>query len=176
MLRALGAGVVSADVAARKAVEEPDIKAALCAAFGDVLNPDRSLNRARVARIAFGSRKNLQRLNDITHPRIIEIMLEMAAECEGELVVFDAPQLFEAKADVFCEKIISVLSDREKRLERLVRRDNLRREEVELRMSAQYDEQFFIAHSDCIIDNNGTVGELREQVCGIYGRLTDGAT
>ena len=176
MLRALGAGVVSADVAARKAVEEPDIKAALCAAFGDVLNPDRSLNRARVARIAFGSRKNLQRLNDITHPRIIEIMLEMAAECEGELVVFDAPQLFEAKADVFCEKIISVLSDREKRLERLVRRDNLRREEVELRMSAQYDEQFFIAHSDCIIDNNGTVGELREQVRGIYGRLTDGAT
>ena len=176
MLRELGAGVVSADVAARKAVEEPDIKAALCAAFGDVLNPDRSLNRARVARIAFGSRKNLQRLNDITHPRIIEIMLEMAAECEGELVVFDAPQLFEAKADVFCEKIISVLSDREKRLERLVRRDNLRREEVELRMSAQYDERFFIAHSDCIIDNNGTVGELREQVRGIYGRLTDGAT
>ena len=151
ILRELGAGVVSADTAARQAVEEADVKAALCAAFGDVLNPDRSLNRARVARIAFGSRKNLQTLNDITHPRIVEIMLEMAAKCERDTVIFDAPQLFEAHADVFCETIISVLSSRKKRLERLIRRDHLRREEVELRMSAQYDEQFFMAHSVLLI-------------------------
>ncbi len=174
MFRELGAGVVSADTAARQAVEEADVKAALCAAFGDVLNPDRSLNRARVARIAFSSKKNLARLNHITHPRIVEIMLEMASRCEQDTVIFDAPQLFEAHADVFCEKIISVLSAREKRLERLVRRDNLRREEVELRMSAQYDEQFFIEHSDRIIDNNGTVEELRACVKEVYGRLTDG--
>lgn len=174
ILRELGAGVVSADIAARRAVEEADVKAALCAAFGDVLNSDRSLNRARVARIAFSSKKNLRLLNSITHPRIVEIMLDMAAQCPQDIVIFDAPQLFEAHADVFCEKIISVLSAREKRLERLVRRDNLRREEVELRMSAQYDEQFFIEHSDSIIDNNGTVEELRARVKEVYGRLTDG--
>ncbi|MBR1534934.1 MAG: threonylcarbamoyl-AMP synthase [Ruminococcus sp.] len=174
ILRELGAGVVSADIAARQAVEEADVKAALSAAFGDVLNPDRSLNRARVARIAFSSKKNLRLLNSITHPRIVEIMLEMAAGCEQDIVIFDAPQLFEARADVFCEKIISVLSTREKRLERLIRRDHLRREEVELRMSAQYDEEFFIAHSDRIIDNNGTVEELRARVKEVYGRLTDG--
>ncbi len=174
IFRELGAGVVSADTAARQAVEEPEVKAALCAAFGDVLNPDRSLNRGRVARIAFGSKKNLQLLNSITHPRIVEIMLDMAARCESDTVIFDAPQLFEARADVYCEKIISVLSTREKRLERLIRRDDLRREEVELRMSAQYDEQFFINRSDRIIDNNGTVAELRAQVREIYGRLSDG--
>lgn len=174
ILRELGAGVVSADIAARQAVEEADVKAALSAAFGDVLNPDRSLNRARVARIAFSSKKNLRLLNSITHPRIVEIMLDMAAGCEQDIVIFDAPQLFEARADVFCEKIISVLSTREKRLERLIRRDHLRREEVELRMSAQYDEEFFIAHSDRIIDNNGTVEELRARVKEVYGRLTDG--
>ena len=174
ILRELGAGVVSADIAARQAVEEADVKAALSAAFGDVLNPDRSLNRARVARIAFSSKKDLRLLNRITHPRIVEIMLDMAAGCEQDIVIFDAPQLFEARADVFCEKNISVLSTREKRLERLIRRDHLRREEVELRMSAQYDEEFFIAHSDRIIDNNGTVEELRARVKEVYGRLTDG--
>ena len=174
MLRELGADVVSADIAARQAVEEPEIKAALCAAFGDVLNPDRSLNRGRVARIAFGSKRNLQLLNSITHPRIIEIMLEAAANSACDTVVFDAPQLFEAHADVFCDRILSVISDREKRLERLILRDNLRREEVELRMSAQYDEQFFIDRSDCVIDNNGTVEELRARVAEVYGRLFDG--
>lgn len=174
MLRELGAGIVSADIAARQAVEEADVKAALCAAFGNVLNPDRSLNRARVARIAFGSQKNLQILNSITHPRIVEIMLDMANQCENRTVIFDAPQLFEARADVFCDSIISVLSDREKRLERLVKRDHLRSEEVELRMSAQYDEQFFIDRSDSIIVNNGTVEELRARVKEVYGRLSDG--
>ena len=174
MLRELGADVVSADIAARQAVEEPEIKAALCAAFGDVLNPDRSLNRPRVARIAFGSKRSLQLLNSITHPRIIEIMLEKAARCASGTVIFDAPQLFEAHADVFCDRIISVLSDKERRLERLVVRDNLRREEVELRMSAQHDEQFFIDRSDCVIENNGTVEELRARVGEAYGRLCDG--
>ena len=174
ILRNLGAGLVYADLAARKAVEEPEVKAALCAAFGNVLNADHSLNRSLVARIAFGSKKNLKLLNSITHPRIVEIMLEMAAECKEDIVIFDAPQLFEARADVFCDKIISVLSTREKRLDRLVRRDNLRREEVELRMSAQYDDRFFIDHSDRIIDNNGTVEELHACVKEVYGRLTDG--
>ena len=174
MLRELGAGIVSADVAAREAVEEADVKAALCAAFGDVLNPDRSLNRARVARIAFSSEKNLKTLNSITHPRIVEIMLRKAAECEQDIVIFDAPQLFEAHADVFCEKIICVLSDREKRLERIVRRDNLVKEEAELRMSVQFDERFFIDRSDSIIYNNGSVEELRARVKEVYGGLSDG--
>ncbi len=174
MLRKLGAGIVSADVAAREAVEEADVKAALCAAFGDVLNPDRSLNRARVARIAFSSQKNLKTLNSITHPRIVEIMLRKAAECEQDIVIFDAPQLFEAHADVFCEKIICVLSDREKRLERIVRRDNLVKEEAELRMSVQFDERFFIDRSDSIIYNNGSVEELRARVKEVYGGLSDG--
>lgn len=174
MLGDLGADVVSADTAAREAVEEADVKAALCAAFGDVLNPDRSLNRARVARIAFGSKKNLQTLNSITHPRIVEIMLQKAAKCGSDTVIFDAPQLFEAKADVFCDRIICVLSDRDKRMERLIRRDNLRKEEVELRMSAQYDERFFLSHCDSKIENNGTVEELRAQVKEVYGRLSDG--
>ena len=174
MLRELGAGIVSADAAAREAVEEADVKAALCAAFGDVLNHDRSLNRARVARIAFSSEKNLKTLNSITHPRIVEIMLRKAAECEQDIVIFDAPQLFEAHADVFCEKIICVLSDREKRLERIVRRDNLVKEEAELRMSVQFDERFFIDRSDSIIYNNGSVEELRARVKEVYGGLSDG--
>ena len=139
-----------------------------------MLNPDRSLNRARVARIAFSSEKNLKTLNSITHPRIVEIMLRKAAECEQDIVIFDAPQLFEAHADVFCEKIICVLSDREKRLERIVRRDNLVKEEAELRMSVQFDERFFIDRSDSIIYNNGSVEELRARVKEVYGGLSDG--
>jgi L-threonylcarbamoyladenylate synthase len=171
MFREMGLPVVSADLAARKAVDDADVKAALCTAFGDVLNPDGSLDRRKVASIAFGSVEKLARLNRITHPRIVEIMLDEANRSAGEIVIFDAPQLFEAEVDPYCDHIISVLSDREKRMERLMERDGLTRQEIALRMNVQYGEDFFTAYSDSVIRNNGTMEELRAQVKHVYERL-----
>lgn len=173
MLRHLGAQIISADAAAREAVEDADVKAALCAAFGDVLNPDRSLNRRLTAQIAFSSPENRERLNQITHPRIIAIMLRQAASAEGALAVFDAPQLFEAGADVYCRRIVAVTADSGRRAERLKIRDRITEEEIGLRMSAQYDEEFFRTHADCVIENNGTIDELRDKVRALYERLLD---
>lgn len=171
IMRRLGAEVISADMAAREVVEEPEVKAALCAAFGDVLLPDRSLDRPKIATIAFCSREHLQRLNDITHPRIVARMLDKAAHAESDTVVFDAPQLFEAGADRYCDCIISILSAKDKRIERLISRDNIDKDSIELRMSAQHSEEFFIAHSDCVIRNDGTLSELTQEVERVYRRL-----
>ena len=171
MLSELGLPVISADLAARKAVEDADVKAALCAAFGDVLNPDGSLNRRKVASIAFGSPEKLARLDQITHPRIVAIMLDEAIKADGDTVIFDAPQLFEAGVDPFCDHIISVLSDREKRLERLMERDGLTEKEIALRMNVQFDEEFFMHYSDSVIRNDGSMDDLRAQVDALYERL-----
>lgn len=171
ILRDYGMDVIDADKIAHMATEDEDIKLALCKAFGDVLSDDGSLNRPLVARIAFSSRENIDRLNAITHPKIIELMLKTADEASSDTVVFDAPTLFEAGADVYCDRIISVLSDRERRIERLKKRDNIDITDIELRMSAQKDEAFFIRHSDFVIYNNGDKNELRQNVGKIYERL-----
>ena len=171
IFRELGATVISADVLARQVVDDPEVKAELYAAFGDVLTPDGSLDRAKVARIAFSDPSQLSKLNTITHPRIIRRMLEEAEQATGEPVIFDAPQLFEARAQVYCETIISVLADRESRIARLTERDGLSRDMIELRMSAQLDEQFFRDESDIVIENNGTADDLRKQVRELYERL-----
>ena len=172
MLREMGAAVVSADAAARKAVEDADVKAALCAAFGDVLLPDRSLDRRKVAQIAFSGEKNLAMLNQITHPRIVRHMLDEAQRAGERLVIFDAPQLFEANADPYCDCIVAVLCDREKRMQRLMERDALTEQELALRMDAQFDEAFFRANADIMIENNGAADELRARVRALYERLT----
>lgn len=174
MLRTLGMKIVSADNAARAAVEDADVKAALCAAFGDVLNPDRSLNRRLTAQIAFSSPEHLRRLNEITHPRIVQFMLDEANRAEEDVVIFDAPQLFEANADVYCEHIVAVLADRERRMERLAQRDGISEQELAMRMQAQYDEDFFRGYADEIIENNATVSELSDQVRALYERLVTG--
>ena len=169
--REMGIKVVSADLAARRAVKEADVKAALCAAFGDILLPDRTVDRRKLARIAFDSPRQLSRLNKITHPRIIQLMLEEARRADGDIVIFDAPQLFEANADLFCTHIVSVIADREIRMERLLQRDHLSEEEIAMRMDAQYEEWFFLRFSDSILYNNTTVGELRRQARLLYERL-----
>ena len=156
LLAECGFPIVSADEAARLAVEDSEVKAMLCASFGNVLLPGGSLDRRRVAQIAFSSPENTERLNAITHPKISEIMLAQAEKINGDTVVFDASQLFEARQDVFCHRIVGVLADPELRRERIMRRDGLNREEAERRMSVQLSEEFFIAHCDDILYNNGS--------------------
>ncbi len=163
-LAELGCVIVSADKAAREAVEDADVKRALCEAFGDVLLPDGSLNRQRVAQIAFSDPENTSRLNAITHPKIAEIMLEKAENADGDPVIFDASQLFESGEDRFCDRIVSIIADREVRMKRLMERDGLSADEIALRMSAQLSEEFFRTYSDDIIENNGTPAQLYAKV------------
>ena len=174
MLRELGLPVVSADEAARRAVADSEVKAMLCAAFGNVLKEDGSLDRRLLARIAFSSRERTVRLNAVTHPKIARLMLEEAESFDGDTVVFDASQLFESGEDLFCDRIVGVLADAGLRLDRIMKRDGLSRGEALLRMSAQYDEEFFIALCDDILYNNGTAQELSDCVRKLYERLVSG--
>ena len=174
LLGACGLPVISADEAARRAVEDSEVKAMLCAAFGDVLLPDGNLNRQLVAKIAFSTPENTETLNHITHPKISEIMLAQAKECESDTVIFDASQLFEAHQDVFCHRIIGVLADPAIRRKRIMQRDGLNREEAELRMSAQLSEEFFITHCDDILYNNGSAEAFADAVRDYKERLVRG--
>ena len=178
ILRESGMKIIDADQAARLAVEDSRVLQKLTEAFSsEILLPDGTLDRKKTARIAFSSQDNANKLGEITHPKIIEIMLEQAREASdtgAAFAVFDAPQLFEAKADVYCDCIISVLSDEELRLSRIMERDALSEEEARSRMSVQYSEEFFRANSDFFIYNNDGLDALREQVNMIIEVLNDG--
>ena len=71
---------------------------------------------------------------------------------------------------MFCERIVGVVAEKSVRMERLLGRDGISRAEAQLRMSAQYDEQFFLRMCDDILYNNGTREELYTQVRALYER------
>ena len=171
LLKAHGMYIVSADEAARKAVEDEAVRQALCEAFGNVLLPDGSLDRRKTAQIAFSSPENTAKLNEITHPKIARLMLDEAEAADADTVVFDASQLFESGEDAYCDVIVSVIADRDIRIKRLTQRDGLSEEEIALRMGVQLSEAFFKEFSDDIIDNNGTSEQLAEKVQALYERL-----
>lgn len=141
---------------------------ALCDAFGDdILTPEGNLNRRRLGEIVFSDHDALQRLNTISHAFVMaEIRNQLKKLRANDLraAVIDAPQLFEAEADKDCNIIISVLSDKRMRLERIMARDGIDAEAALRRMDAQRSDEFFRTHSNYIIENNGNLDLLRPQI------------
>jgi dephospho-CoA kinase len=158
----LGLRLIDCDKIARQAVEKGSngLKA-LVNAFGNcILNPDGTLNRRKLASIAFASKEQTQLLNDTTFPYIKELVLKGT---QNGNTLLDAPTLFESGINEICFKTIAILCDKQTRLARIIARDNLTKEDALLRINAGKDDDFYIKNADYIIHNNGGEDELIEQ-------------
>ena len=175
VVSALGFPVVDADKAARVAVEDKDCLNALVESFGkEILNEDKTLNRKELAKRAFCEEEKTKTLNKITHPFIIDIMnkeIERFRSLGEEIVVVDAPQLFEAKCESICDVVIGVLADRETRKARIIARDNISNNDAEIRLNAGKSDEFFKENCDFIIINNGSLETLNLSVDEILRKI-----
>ncbi len=148
--------VIDADRVARKIVEKSSaVLIELSNTFGNnILEADGSLNRKRLAARAFASKENTQRLNQITHPAIIAEINNEIATCQQDLILLDAPQLFESGCDKICSTVVGVLADKDLRIKRVQARDSLTAEQIDDRMKVQYPDSFYLEHCNHIVYNN----------------------
>ena len=168
-LKKYGYAIIDADEIAHLATEKGSpLLPQLSDAFGvDIIKPDGTLDKILLATRAFQSPENTRTLNTITHPEICRLILKKinGAFFDGyEAAVIDAPQLFESKLSYDCNFIISVIAPEETRLARIIERDGISEEQAQLRMSAQLSEEYFKEHSDVVIENDGDLEKLKEQV------------
>lgn len=151
--------VINADKIARSilSIGSPVVDK-VCEAFGeDLKKPDGEISRIKLAERAFKSIENTNKLNSITHPAIIEQIekqLENIPE-NHDIVVLDAPLLFEGGLDKKCDFIVSIIADEKLRRSRIMKRDCLNETQAKQRMAMQKDNDFYINHSDYILDGNG---------------------
>ena len=148
--------VIDADRVARKIVEMSSVVLTeLVNTFGsDILEHDGSLNRKRLAALAFASKESTQRLNQITHPAIIAEINNEIATCQQDMILLDAPQLFESGCDKICSTVVGVLADKDLRIKRVQARDSLTAEQIDDRMKVQYPDSFYLEHCGHIVYNN----------------------
>jgi len=142
-----------------------------------ILNDNGELDRKKLAEIAFSSKENHELLNKITHKHILEECKRILLDIEkngAESVIIDAPMLFESGFDKNCDVIISVTADLEKRIERIIKRDNITPEQAELRIKNQKSDEFFIKNSDYVIDNNSDYSGVSVQVSKTYDKIFKG--
>jgi dephospho-CoA kinase len=118
----------------------------------------------------FSDTNLLHKLNSILHPAVIERFKKFTKNYNGKLIIKETALLFEAKLEAQVDKIILVAANDELRINRVMKRDGLSKEEVLSKISAQLPQAEKIAKSDFVIYNNEE-DFLITQVLAIYSNL-----
>lgn len=155
-----GCVIIDADKIARSITEKgsPVLKK-LSDAFGeDIISADGGLDRRLLASRAFKDFESKALLDSITHPEIVSLCEKKAKEEteKGKCVIIDAPLLFTSGLWRICHKTVKVYAPEEIRLERIIKRDGITKEEALLRFSKQTVETDASKAADIVINSYGS--------------------
>jgi dephospho-CoA kinase len=170
-LAELGAVVIDADALAREVVAPgTDGLAEVVARFGPaILTPDGQMDRAVVGQIVFGDDEKRRQLEAIVHPRVRDRSAALIEAAPPDaVVVHDIPLLVESGAAGGFDLVVVVLADSDVRLDRLVRLRGMSEEAARARFAVQATDDQRRSVADVVIENNGTVDELRAAVDALW--------
>jgi len=177
ILAELGARIIDADALAHEvvAVGTPGL-ARVVERFGpDVLGPDGALDRPKLGRLVFADPEALADLNKIVHPLVEQRIAELAAAAgPDDVVVYDVPLMAEVGSGSNFDAVIVVETDLQVRLERLERR-GIGRADATARMAQQATDEQRRAIATVVLDNSGSLEQLREQAVDALRKLTGDA-
>lgn len=161
-LKDSGYHIIDADICAREVLDKgTDCFFEVKKTFGDiVIFPDGSLNRKQLANIIFNDKNELNKLNGITNPYIIDNINDKISRADNGIIILDAPTLFESGADKLCNYTICVIAPIQVRLERIISRDKLTTDEAKSRINSQNNDEFYISRSNYMIDNNSNIDKM----------------
>ena len=138
--------------------------------FGkDIVDEKGELKRKKLAQIIYNNSDKRKELNNCTFKYIKKEIEEEIKEIEkDEIIIIDAPLLFECGLDKLCDKVIGVISKRDLQIERIIVRDNIDYNQAESRLNAQEDNEFYIKKCDAIIENNNDIEDIEKKIRKIW--------
>jgi dephospho-CoA kinase len=141
--------------------------------FGETaLTSEGGLNRRALADLIFRDSRARQRLNELTHPAIIEGLKQrldaMRREGRHQVAIVVAPLLFEAGMKAWFDRVMVVWASEREQVRRLMARDNLQESEAWLRVRAQMPLQDKKALADWVIDTEAGQEAVQRQVEQIW--------
>jgi dephospho-CoA kinase len=173
-LAARGATIIDADVLAREVVEPgTPALAAVIERFGADLVQDGQLDRARLAQIVFADPLARRDLERIVHPAVRARAAELErAAGDAAVVVHVIPLLIETGQQENFDLVVTVDADHETQVQRLMARNGFTRAEAEARIAAQASREERTLVADVVLDNTGSVKQLREQIDALWAELS----
>jgi len=154
IFRVLGVPVFFADAAARTLMNnDPVIREEINVIAGKDLYGAGELDRKELADIIFNRPDLMQMVNGAVHPAVLRKFEEWAGSLEVPYVIMEAAILFEAKADVLVDRVVSISAPVEERISRVMGRSELSREEVVERINNQLEDDEREEQSYYVINN-----------------------
>jgi dephospho-CoA kinase len=151
----LGIPVFNADEAAKHIMQtSPEMKAKLIEQFGSSIYDASGLQKEKLAAIVFNDPYQLQLLNAIVHPVTIQAAKDWAAKQTSPYVIKEAALIFESAAADGLFKVIGVTAPLSLRIQRVMQRDGVSKEQVEARMQHQISDTIKMRLCDYVIENN----------------------
>jgi dephospho-CoA kinase len=179
MFEDLGAKIVDADKLGHSVIL-PNKSAwkKIVKIFGkDILQNDLIIDREKLGKTVFANQTLLKKLNEITHPEIIKIikkeidLVKNKTYNQQKILIIDAALIYEAKIDGLMDKVIVVYIDEDEQIRRLIKRNNLSKDEALQRIKSQMPIKEKIKMADYVIDNSSSLDNTKKQVEKIWKNL-----
>lgn len=166
-----GAKIISSDAIAQELLDRSDIQEQLKEIFTSQIVKDGKTDRKYLSEKVFLDPNLRLKLEAIIHPEVRKRVIEEFRQTpEGDVAINEVPLLFEVGLESHYDLIISVISDREKRIQRTLQR-GLSRAETVARISAQVEDDERIAKSDIVIENDEDLLGLAQKVEEVWKQI-----
>ena len=171
MFEELGVAVYYADDEAKRLMNSSQqIREKLIKEFGKESYKNGNLNRAFLAEIIFNDKEKLLKINSIVHPEVDKHFKNWVKDQNGDFVIQENAILFENNKQNDFDYIITVTASKDLRIERIIKRDSIDKNQIISRMNNQLDDAKKIGSADFVI-NNIDLDQSRVQVKKIFHEL-----
>ena len=172
IFKKIGISTYNADESAKELISsDKEIIFSIKQLFGEDIYNENELNSKLVSKIVFNDKEKLKSLNSIIHPAVALDFNKFCLRHRNEsYIVKEAAIIFETKTENLFNKIIYVKTPEEIRIDRVMQRDNLSRDDVLNRIQNQINETSIIDKCDFVIDNIN-YNELEQKVLEIHNTL-----
>ncbi len=171
--------VINADQKAKEVIrKDRRLQKELKQVFGeDIFFKNRELNAKRLAELAFKDEIQTLKLNQLVHPRMVESLVEEMERARFSqkfpIIIIDAALVYEISIEQMFDYIIVVNAPMNLRSKRVTSRDGMTKKQFSERASKQIPLQDKVKWADFVIENDGTLEELKERTRQVYETLID---
>ncbi len=174
MLEHLGAYSIDADALAHRAISKgaPGYQSVVDTFGRWIVEKDEEIDRAKLGDLVFNNPNALMQLEAIIHPLVGQAVDILIKRSSHPIIVIEAIKLLEGSLHEACDTIWVTDAPEDVRIERLMRKRNLRRKEALQRIHAQNSQQDKNLAADVVIKNNGTYDDLWKQVTTAWKQIS----
>ena len=168
------AEIIDADTVAKKLSKKGTVYLnSIVNHFGeDIVYKNGALNRKKLASMIYKDNQKREQLNRCTFDFIVqEIKKRINRVNHKDMILIDAPLLFESGLDSICDSVIVILAQPEEQIKRICKRDGITEEMAKKRLNAQNTNEYFKEVGDIIIVNDKTLEDLKQAIEAIGKKI-----